>query len=295
MPQDLLERLASMQSGPLSKGQRRITQYLLAHYDKAAFMTAQRLGESAGVSESTVVRFACLAGFPGYPQLQRALQELVRNRLTSAQRMEVSSAQLASEDILQKVCALEMERVRCTMQDVDRAAFSQAVDAIAAADMLYIQGSRSAAALAQSLHFYFNHVFKNPCLVSTSGAGDMFEQICHIDQGDVFISLTFPRYSQRTLKAARYAKSRGACVIGITDSPRSPLAPCCDHLLCANSGMLSFVDSLVAPMCLINALLVAVGARKKEEALDSYRRLERLWEEYDVYDKPEMYRHSPKG
>lgn len=268
-----------------SKGQRLIANYIINHYERAAFMTAQKLGAAVGVSESTVVRFAYEVGYDGYPRLQRALQELIRNRLTSAQRMEVTDEQIGEHDVLQKVLSMDMERIRTTAQTVDSVSFARTVDAIVSAEKIYILGIRSASALATFLYFYFNHIFKNLRLVSSSSASEVFEQIYHIGERDMLISITFPRYSQRSVKAAKYAKSAGATIVGITDTEHSPIAPYCDHLLCARSDMVSFVDSLVAPLSLIDALIVAVGMKKKNETVGTYRRLESVWEEYDVYEK----------
>lgn len=284
MSQDLLNKISSM-NGKFSKGQKLIAGFIVNHYERAAFMTAQKLGTAVGVSESTVVRFAYEVGYDGYPRLQRALQELIRNRLTSAQRMEVTGEQIGEHDVLQRVLALDIERIRSTAQTVDTDAFSSAVDAIVSAENIYILGIRSASALATFLHFYFNHIFKNLRLVSSASASDVFEQIHHIGERDVLIPITFPRYSQRSVKAAQYAKNMGATVVGITDTANSPIAPYCDRLLCARSDMVSFVDSLVAPLSLINALIVAVGLRKKTETVGTYRKLENIWEEYNVYEK----------
>ncbi|RGB68372.1 MurR/RpiR family transcriptional regulator [Harryflintia acetispora] len=286
MTQDLLTKISAM-NGKLSKGQRLIAHYIVNHYERAAFMTAQKLGAAVGVSESTVVRFAYEIGFDGSPRLQRALQELIRNRLTSAQRMEVTSDQIGESNILQKVLSLDIERIRRTAESVNPESFSAAVDAILDAQEIYILGIRSSASLANFLYFYFNHIFKNLRLVSASSASEVFEQIYHMGKGDVFIPITFPRYSRRSIKATEFAKSTGAHVIGITDSDHSPIAPYCDNLLCARSDMVSFVDSLVAPLSLINALIVAVGMRKRGEIFKTYQDLENIWEEYDVYEKPQ--------
>lgn len=286
MPQDLFVKISS-KNGEFSKGQRLIAAFIVNHSERAAFMTAQRLGAAVGVSESTVVRFAYEIGYDGYPRLQRALQELIRNRLTSAQRIEAADDQIGESgggEVLQKVFSLDIERIRNTAQLVSREAFVSSVDAIVGAEKIYILGVRSAGALASFLYFYFNHIFKNLRLVSTSSASEVFEQIYHIGERDVLIPITFPRYSQRTVKAAQYAKKTGACVIGITDSEHSPVAPFCSHLLCARSDMISFVDSLTAPLSLINALIVAVGMRKKSETVGTYRDLESIWQEYNVYE-----------
>lgn len=281
---DLLARINSV-SGDLSKGQRLIASYIVSHYERAAFMTAQKLGSAVGVSESTVVRFAYELGYDGYPHLQKALQELIRNRLTSAQRMEATGEMIGDTNVLAKVLSLDVERIRATAQMVDNDAFGRAVDAILSAEKIYILGVRSASALASFLYFYFNHLFKDLRLVSTSSASEVFEQIYHIGERDVLIPITFPRYSMRTVKAAQYARSVGATVIGITDSEHSPIAESSNHLLCARSDMISFIDSLTAPLSLINALIVAVGMRKKAEAVGIYQRLESIWEEYNVYEK----------
>lgn len=284
MSQDLLVKMDAMK-GLFSKGQRRIADFIIGHYERAAFMTAQRLGTTVNVSESTVVRFACEVGYEGYPQLQRALQELIRNRLTSAQRVEVAGEQIGGHDVLQRVLLLDIDRIRATAQNVRPEDFEKAVDAVSGAQTIYILGVRSAEPLANFLYFYFNHIFKNLRLVNSSATSDVFEQIFHIGKGDVLIPITFPRYSQRPVKAAQFAKSTGATVVGFTDSASSPIAPFCDHLLCARSDMVSFVDSLVAPLSLLNAFIVAVGMRKKAETMGAYRGLENIWEEYHVYQK----------
>lgn len=286
MSRDLIHSITQQMPG-FSKGQKLIAQYILAHYDKAAFMTAAKLGMTVGVSESTVVRFASELGFDGYPQLQRALQELIRNRLTSVQRMEVTSDQLGDGNILHKVLNLDIEKIRRTMEKASVEDFEQAVDAIVNAKNIYILGIRSASALSGFMSFYFNQIFENVRLINTTSASEMFEQIMRIKEGDVFIGITFPRYSKRTTNAAKFAKQNGAKVIAITDSDLSPIAEAADHLLLARSDMASFVDSLVAPLSMINALIVAIGIRKKDEISSTYERLEQIWDEYNVYEKVE--------
>lgn len=286
MSRDLIHSITQQMPG-FSKGQKLIAQYILAHYDKAAFMTAAKLGMTVGVSESTVVRFASELGFDGYPQLQRALQELIRNRLTSVQRMEVTSDQLGDGNILHKVLNLDIEKIRRTMEKASVEDFEQAVDAIVSAKNIYILGIRSASALSGFMSFYFNQIFENVRLINTTSASEMFEQIMRIKEGDVFIGITFPRYSKRTTNAAKFAKQNGAKVIAITDSDLSPIAEAADHLLLARSDMASFVDSLVAPLSMINALIVAIGIRKKDEISSTYERLEQIWDEYNVYEKVE--------
>ena len=281
MSRDLIHSITQQMPG-FSKGQKLIAQYILAHYDKAAFMTAAKLGMTVGVSESTVVRFASELGFEGYPQLQRALQELIRNRLTSVQRMEVTSDQLGEGNILHKVLNLDIEKIRRTMEKASVEDFEQAVDTIVNAKNIYILGVRSASALSGFMSFYFNQIFESVRLVNTTSTSEMFEQIMRIKEGDVFIGITFPRYSKRTVNAANFAKQNGAKVIAITDSNISPIAETADHLLLARSDMASFVDSLVAPLSVINALIVAVGIRKKDEISSTYERLEQIWDEYNV-------------
>lgn len=270
-----------------SKGQKLIAQFIIGHYEKAAFMTASKLGDTVGVSESTVVRFATEVGFEGYPQLQKNLQEIIRNRLTTVQRMEIIDGRIGNADVLSKVMMLDSEKIRRTLEAVDRDSFSQAVDRIIAANGRYILGIRSSNMLASFLAFYFNHIFPNVSNVSSNSASEVFEQMLRITEGDVMIAISFPRYSQRTLKAARFAKSRGASVIAITDSVSAPLSEVADVMLLARSDMASFVDSLVAPLSLINALIVAVGLRKKEEISKTYTTLEQIWDEYHVYEKTE--------
>ena len=286
MSRDLIHSITQQMPG-FSKGQKLIAQYILAHYDQAAFMTAAKLGMTVGVSESTVVRFASELGFEGYPQLQRALQELIRNRLTSVQRMEVTSDQLGEGNILHKVLNLDIEKIRRTMEKASVEDFEQAVDTIVNAKNIYILGVRSASALSGFMSFYFNQIFESVRLVNTTSTSEMFEQIMRIKEGDVFIGITFPRYSKRTVNAANFAKQNGAKVIAITDSNISPIAETADHLLLARSDMASFVDSLVAPLSVINALIVAVGIRKKDEISSTYERLEQIWDEYNVYEKIE--------
>ena len=286
MSRDLIHSITQQMSG-FSKGQKRIAQYILSHYDKAAFMTAAKLGSTVGVSESTVVRFASELGFEGYPQLQRALQELIRNRLTSVQRMEVTSDQLGEGDVLHKVLNQDIEKIRRTLEKASVEVFEQAVDTIVSAKNIYILGVRSASALSGFMSFYFNQIFENVRLVNTTSTSEMFEQILRIGEGDVFIGITFPRYSKRTVNAARFAKQNGAKVIAITDSNLSPIAEIADQLLLARSDMASFVDSLVAPLSVINALIVAIGIKKKDEISSTYERLEQIWDDYNVYEKIE--------
>lgn len=284
MSRDLINLVQSRMSD-FSKGQRLIGQYIIDHYDKAAFMTASKLGNTVGVSESTVVRFASEIGYDGYPQLQRALQEMIRNRLTSVQRMEVTNDQMGTTDILSKVLNMDIEKIRRTLEETSHEEFNGAVDDIIGAKTIYIMGVRSSSALAVFLSTYFHYIFDNVVTIDTSSTSELFEQILRIGKGDVFIALSFPRYSQKTVNAAKYCYNRGAKVIAITDSRLSPIAENAHRLLLARSDMASFVDSLVAPLSIINALIVAIGLKKKDEVADTFERLEKIWDEYNVYEK----------
>ena len=283
---DLITKIQSELPG-FSKGQKRIARFILEHYDKAAFMTASRLGVTVGVSESTVVRFATELGYDGYPHLQRALQEMIRNKLTSVQRMEVAGDRMGGRDVLQTVLHADMDMIRVTLDEIDRDAFQGAVDALMGAKRIYILGVRSSSALASFLGFYFNLLFENVTLVHTNSVSEIFEQVLRVGPGDVLFGISFPRYSKRTLSAMKYARDRGARVIALTDSQLSPLARVADHVLLARSDMASFVDSLVAPLSVVNALIVAVGMSRRDEIEQTFNKLERIWEEYDVYEKPE--------
>ena len=274
-----------------SKGQRLIARFILESYDKAAFMTASKLGKTVNVSESTVVRFAAELGYDGYPSMQKALQEMIRNKLTSIQRMEVANDRIGKQDILSMVMQSDIEKIRMTLEETDRASFRQAVDAILSAHRIYILGVRSAAALADFLGFYFNLIFDNIVLVHTTSASEIFEQLLRVGPEDVVIGISFPRYSSRTVKAMRFAKDRGANVIALTDSEASPLAEAATETLLAKSDMASFVDSLVAPLSLVNALIVAVGRRRNEDVEQIFADLEQIWSEYGVYEQVEEENH----
>ena len=268
-----------------SKGQKRIARYITDSYDKAAFMTANRLGKTVGVSESTVVRFAVDLGFDGYPSMQKAMREMVLNRLTSVQRIEVANNRLGDHDVVSSVLHSDMEKLRQTSETVSREEFSKAVEAILKGKRVYILGVRSVAPLANFLGYYLNYMFNNVHVISGSSAGEMFEKIVGVNSEDVIIAFSFPRYSASTTKGARYCRSAGATVIGITDSKDSPLGQCSDHILLAKSDMVSLVDSLVAPLSLVNALIVAIAAKREKELSQTFANLEKIWDEYDVYEK----------
>ncbi|TYQ15400.1 UNVERIFIED_CONTAM: RpiR family transcriptional regulator [Acetivibrio alkalicellulosi] len=274
---------ASMEE--FSKGQKLIANYIINHYDKAAFMTAARLGEEVGVSESTVVRFACEIGFDGYPKLQRVLRELIKTKLTSVQRMEVSSNRIDQSNVIKSVLLSDMDKIKTTLEEIDPIAFDNIVESILKANKIYILGVRSSAPLASFLGFYFNLIFNNVRLVHTTSVSEMFEQIIYASEGDVMIGISFPRYSKRTINAMKYGRSQGATVIAITDSEESPLAENANHVITARSDMASFVDSLVAPLSVINALIAAIGMRRKEHVYKTFENLEKIWDEYGVYEK----------
>jgi len=291
--QDLLDLIQGKRH-EMSKGQKRIADFITGHYDKAAFMTAARLGETVGVSESTVVRFAMMLGFDGYPELQKVLQELIKRKLTAAQRIEVSSNRISEGNVLKSVLQSDMEKIKQTLETIDRESFDKAVECLLNARNIYILGVRSSAFLASFLGFYFNLIFDNVRLINTSSASEMFEQILRASEGDAVIGISYPRYSKRTTKAVHFVKSQGATVIAITDSMESPLAATADHCLIARSDMASFADSLVAPLSVINALIVACGNRRKEEVYNTLQRLEEIWDEYQVYEKNDNIEHHRK-
>ena len=268
-----------------SKGQKRIANYILESYDKAAFMTASRLGKTVSVSESTVVRFAAELGYDGYPSMQRSLQKMIRNRLTSVQRIEVSNDRIGDQDLLSSVLQSDIEKIRLTLEEVDRQSFDRAVDAIVSARKIYIMGVRSSASLATFLSFYFNLIFDNVISVAANTASEVFETMLRVGAEDVVIGVSFPRYSSRTVQAMNFARDRGATTIAITDSEASPLAPISNYTLKARSDRASFVDSLVAPLSLVNALLVAVSRKKNDDLAHTFQTLEDIWDEYGVYEK----------
>ena len=278
--------LISSEEGKFSKGQKRIAEYIKANYDKAAFMTAGRLGEAVGVSESTVVRFAADLGFPGYPEMRQALKELVKNRLTSVQRIAVAKDKMGSGDIVGAMMTADVEKIHTTMEHLDRRSFDEAVTAITEAKNIYILGLRSSAALASFLGFYLMLLFPGVRVVSEGAASGIYEQLLRIGPGDVLIGLSFPRYSKRTVKAMQFARDQGAAVVGITDTENSAIARIATISLYARSDMVSFLDSLVAPLSLINALIVAAANRSEYDLTENFNRLEGIWADYDVYEKP---------
>jgi len=284
MERDILS-LINRENIRYSKGQRMIIKYITENYDKAAFMTAGKLGKTVGVSESTVVRFASELGYDGYPGMRKAMQEMVRNRLTAVQRIEVAKEQIDRDDLLDAVLSADMEKLHNTMEEVNKEDFNRAVEMILNAKNVYIVGMRSSTALANFMGFYLNLLLDNVHLVHDTSVSEVYEQVFRIKEGDVFIGISYPRYSSRTIKAMQFAKSTGASAIGITDGESSPFVGVADINLFAKSDMVSFLDSLVAPMSLINALIVAIGYQRPESLSDTFRRLEGIWSEYEVYEK----------
>ncbi|ENK1243637.1 MurR/RpiR family transcriptional regulator [Clostridium sp. FAM 1755] len=279
--QDLM-RIIQVKFPRLSKGQKLIAEFILKHYDKAAFMTAAKLGTSVGVSESTVVRFANELGFTGYPKLQKALQELIKNKLTTVQRIELSNDYVSEESALKGVLKSDMENIRATLEKINHNTFQDVVDNIFKAKRIYIMGLRSSTALAEFLGFYLNLILDNVNIIAY-GISDIFEQMINVSENDLVIGIGFPRYAARTIEALTFAQNRGAKVVAITDSLLSPLATKADYTLIAQSNMASFVDSLVAPLSVINALIIAVGLREKEKISFTFSTLEDIWQEYEVY------------
>lgn len=284
MEQNLLRYIEDRMPS-FSKGQKLIAKYLLEHYDKAAYMTASKLGALVNVSESTVVRFAIELGFDGYPALQRSLREFIRNRLTAVQRMEVTNDRIGDGDILESVLLSDAEKIKHTLENIDRDSFDRAVDKIIGAENVYIVGVRSSSSLANFLNFNLSMIRDRVNFVQTTSGSEMFEKILRISKKDVMIAISFPRYSKRIINAVEYAKESGADVIALTDSTSSPIAAHADELLIAKSDMASFVDSLVAPLSIINALIVAISRKKQDELNVVFEKLENIWDEYNVYDK----------
>ncbi len=284
MNQDLLKTIEE-QMPSFSKGQKLIGRYVLEHYDKAAYMTAAKMGKIVGVSESTVVRFAIELGYDGYPDFQNSLKKLIPTRLTAFQRVEVTNSLLGDGNVLEKVLLSDAEKIRRTLEEIDQSSFEEAVEKIVSAKTIYIIGVRSSSSLAGFFTYNLRMIFDRVVFVQTTSGSEMFEQIMRIGEGDVMIAISFPRYSKRLKNATSFAKHAGADVIAITDSTASPIAPSADQLLLAKSDMASFADSLVAPMSIINALIVALSRAKQEELRVRLRLLEDIWDEYDVYDK----------
>ena len=270
-----------------SKGQRLIAKYIEEHYDKVAFMTASKLGSVVGVSESTVVRFATEIGYSGYPALQMAMQEMIRNRMTSVQRLEMTSANYPVERLLDATLDQDIDIIRRTKENISHEDFYRAVDTLVKVKRVYVLGAGSSQAVASFLYHYFSLVFDSVQLISANSEAQILQQMVHIGPEDAIVGISFPRYSKRVAKSVKYASDRGATVVAITDSPLSPVAEHAKHVLLAKSDMVSFVDSLVGPLALVNALIVTVAIRKKAEVAKTLRDLETIWDEYGIYEKVE--------
>lgn len=284
MSKDILSVLQNKARG-FSKGQRLLAGYITESYDKAAFMTASRLGKTVGVSESTVVRFAVELGYDGYPEMQKAMQDMVLNRLTSVQRIEVANDRIGTQDVLTTVLQADADKLRQTAELISREDFQAAVSAIRSARRIYILGARSVAPLANFLGYYLNFMFNDVRIITTSGASEVFEKLIALGSEDVVIAFSYPRYSAATVKGAQYSRTTGATVIGFTDSRLSPLGQNSDYVVVAKSDMVSLVDSIVAPLSVINALIVALAAGQEQRLTKTFDALEQVWEEYNVYEK----------
>ncbi len=284
---ELLNRINERYSH-MSKGQKALSTYITDNYDKAVFLTANKLGKVVGVSESTVVRFATFLGYRGYPEFQKALEALVKNKLNSIQRMEVTYGRISQSRVLESVLQSDAEKIKRTLEQISQEAFDLALDIIMNAEHIYIVGIRSCAPLASFMAFYFNLIFDNVHLLHTSSSSELFEQMVRISERDVIIGISFPRYSMRTLKAMEFANNRNAKVITLTDSVHSPMNLYSSCNLIARSDMVSIVDSLVAPLSVINALIVALCMRKQDEVADTLENLEQIWDEYQVYESDEI-------
>ena len=284
MQQDILKLLDAKKSG-FSKGQRRIAAYITESYDKAAFMTASKLGMITEVSESTVVRFAMELGYDGYPSMQKAMQEMVLNRLTPSQRIGVANDRIGDQDLVSTVLQSDMDKLRQTNETVNREEFKAAVDAILKAKRIYILGVGSSSMLASFTAHYLRYMFDEVRCITSSDTVDMFENLLNISAQDVVIAFSFPRYSATIVKAVRYCAEAGATIVSVTNSAMSSLGKSSDHVLVAKSDMVSLVDSLVGPLSLVNALIVALASARKKTLEKNFTELEKVWREYQVYEK----------
>ncbi len=286
MSTDVFDRIRESYKS-MSKGHKKVADYILENYDKASLMTALKLGQSAGVSESTVVRFATELSYSGYPELQQAINEDMRIKLTSVQRIEVSNMRMENKEVLEEILNSDIERIRKTLEQSSSEKFNKAVDMISDAKTVYIIGSRSSEPLAQFLSYYMGLMCEDVRLLRTTGTSELLQQMIHMDKRDVVIGISFPRYSIQTINAMRYASEVETGVIALTDSKMSPISEFADYALFAKSDMISFADSLVAPLSLINALIVAISIKKNDTVSSKFSVLEEIWDKYDVYKKSE--------
>ena len=277
---DILKIIQNKRSA-MSKGHKAIASYIIEHYDSAAYITASKLGETVGVSESTVVRFACALGYDGYPELQKHLQKLIKTRLTNVQRMGLG-ADMSEEDLIRSSLRTDITGMRHVKEVLDYDMVQRVADSVLAARNVYIMGLRSSAPLAQFFWYYLNYIVDHASLV-TNSLGDIFGQLMHAEEGDLVIGISFPRYTSRTVDGITFAKKSGAKIVGITDNEQSPLAEISDECLFINTDMNLFVDTLVAPMSVINALVLLIGMRKKDGLRSNFEKLEDLWRQHEVY------------
>ena len=284
MSANISKRIESSYS-KFSKGQRKIASFILNEYDKAAYMTAAKLGRHVGVSESTVVRFASMLGYSSYSDMQASIEELVRIKSTPNQRIEITKQQLSGKDVIENVMEADIHKIRYTLEKLDRKAFSDAVSSILNAKCVYVMGARSAEPVAKILYYNLSLIFDNIRFVVPTNTAEVFEQMFSISEGDVLIAFSFPRYSSRMINAVKFARSKGATVIGFTDSNTSPIAEYTDYLLAARSDMASYMDSLVAPISIINAIIIEITRRREREITKRFETLEEIWEQYNVYAK----------
>lgn len=282
MVSNLLVRI-DLSRKTFSKGQRRIASYIEEHYDEAAFMTAAKLGEVVGVSESTVVRFATQIGYEGYPYLQKAMQEMIRDKLNSMQRIEVTTGRIGNDDVVESVLNQDIDKIKRTIDEISREDFKKTVDAIINAENIYVFGVKSASHIAGFLAYYLDLIFGNVHVLDSTSKTTTFEKLFRISDKDVIIGISFPRYSTMAVEAMNFAHDRGAQVVAITDSMISPLVANADEVLLARSDIASVVDTLVAPLSLINALLVAIVIERKDEIIQTFAALEEVWKEQNVY------------
>lgn len=271
----------------MSKSHKVIADYILENYEIAAYLTAARLGEETGISVSTVVRFASTMGFEGYPEFQQALRETIKGKLTTPQRIEVSLSQISNDEIIDRVLTKDIDMIKDSLANISREDFKKATETINSAKKIYIIGVRSSASLASFMYFYFKMIFTNVRLISSNSESEMFEEILKISPDDVCIALSFPRYSKQVYNVLSFARDKGAKIVAITDNENAPIASLADHVLIAKSEMTSFMDSLVAPLSIINALMLSVARQRSDEVKQAFVDLEKVWDRYEVYEKLE--------
>ena len=284
---DLMTRMNECYAS-MSKGQKKLASYIASNYDTAVFMTAAKLGMTVGVSESTTVRFATLLGYDGFPEFHKALEDVVKEKLRAISRIEIKSSDMTKTEVLETIMRSDANKINQTLETLSKSAFEEAIDSIMAARKTYVIGIRTCMPLAQFLGFYLNLLFEDVCIVGTNSASEIFEQMINVNEQDVVIGISFPRYSMRTLKAMEFANDRNAKVISITDDKNSPLNLYSSCNLIARSDMATVVDSLVAPLSVINALIVSLCMKKPDEVTGKLDMLERLWEDYQVYANDEI-------